>query len=72
VGGTFVAPKSVAGAAEVDVAQEAFRTFGGLLERTIAVDLPDVEPRTLIVIRKTAPTPSRYPRRAGIVQKRPL
>jgi 16S rRNA (guanine527-N7)-methyltransferase len=72
VGGTFVAPKSVAGSAEVDAAQDAVRTFGGLLERTIAVHLPDMEPRTLIVIRKTAPTPKRYPRRAGVVQKRPL
>jgi 16S rRNA (guanine527-N7)-methyltransferase len=54
------------------VAQGAIRTFGGLRERTIEVNLPDMEPRTLIVIRKTAPTPPRYPRRAGIVQKRPL
>jgi len=72
VGGTFVAPKSVAGSTELDAAQDAIRTFGGLLERTIEVNLPNVEPRTLIVIRKTAPTPPRYPRRAGIVQKRPL
>ncbi len=72
VGGTFVAPKSVAGSIELDAAQDAIRTFGGLLERTIAVHLPDVEPRTLIVIRKIELTPDRYPRRAGIVQKRPL
>jgi len=72
IGGTFVAPKSLAGTVEVDAAQTAIKTLGGHVERTFDVALPDVDPRTLIVIRKIAPTPDRYPRRAGIVQKRPL
>ncbi len=72
VQGTFVAPKSAAGNAEVDAAETAISTLGGQVERMLDVELPDVDPRTLIVVRKTAPTPPRYPRRAGIVGKRPL
>jgi 16S rRNA (guanine527-N7)-methyltransferase len=72
VQGTFVAPKSAAGGAEVNTAETAIRTLGAQVERTIEVELPDVDPRTLVVIRKIAPTPPRYPRRAGIVGKRPL
>ncbi len=72
VGGTFVAPKSAAGNTEIDTAQNAISMLGGQVERMIDVRLPDVEGRTLVVIRKTAPTPDRYPRRAGIVAKRPL
>ena len=36
------------------------------------VPYPGSERRTLHVVRKVAPTPSKYPRRAGIATKRPL
>lgn len=72
IGGTFVAPKTAAGNVEIDAARMAINTLGGQVERTIDVRLPEVEGHTLIVIRKTMPTPEHYPRRAGMVQKRPL
>jgi 16S rRNA (guanine527-N7)-methyltransferase len=72
LGGTFVAPKSVAGMAEVVAAQRAITALGGAISGTFDIDLPELDARTLVVIRKVQPTPARYPRRAGIVQKRPL
>jgi 16S rRNA (guanine527-N7)-methyltransferase len=33
---------------------------------------PDARDRTLHVFRKIAPTPARFPRRAGMATKRPL
>jgi 16S rRNA (guanine527-N7)-methyltransferase len=72
VGGMFVAPKSMAGMVELEAAQLAIATLGGQFTGTVTVDLPEVEARTLLTIRKVEPTPVRYPRRAGIAQKRPL
>jgi 16S rRNA (guanine527-N7)-methyltransferase len=34
--------------------------------------LPDLADRTLIILRKRAATPKRYPRRPGLAQRRPL
>lgn len=72
VGGTFIAPKSTAGMAEIDGAQQAIKTLGGQFRQTIEVQLPNVGSHLLVVIDKIERTPQRYPRRAGIVTKRPL
>jgi 16S rRNA (guanine527-N7)-methyltransferase len=37
-----------------------------------AVDVPGAGDRRLVVVRKVAPTPARFPRRPGIARKRPL
>ena len=52
-----------AAAAELGLAPDAVRSV---------VPYPSSERRTLHVLRKTSPTPSRFPRRAGIAAKRPL
>lgn len=71
VNGLFVAPKSE-GVREVELAQNALQTLGGNLEATIDVELPGVEPRKLLVVRKVHVTPAQYPRRVGVPSKRPL
>lgn len=72
VGGIFVAPKSAAGEQEAQEAQRAVRLLGGESGPSIPVQLPGIEPRTLVVVHKMQPTPPQYPRRVGIPVKRPL
>ena len=72
VGGAFIAQKSGEVEGEIAEAQPAIRILGGRLRgvRTVAVE--GLEDRVLVVVDKLAPTPERYPRRAGVPQKRPL
>ena len=72
VGGRFVAPKGGAGAEEATEAQRAIGQLGGKLGDIIPVTLPGVEPRTLVIVEKLRPTPTQFPRAAGIPSKRPL
>ncbi len=73
VGGLFVASKSADAAEEARQAEHAIQTLGGRLRDLIPVTLPTLnEPRHLVVIAKTDPTPAKYPRRAGMPEKKPL
>jgi 16S rRNA (guanine527-N7)-methyltransferase len=73
VGGVAVIQKGETGPAEAHAAEEALRILGGKLEQIIPVELPRVvESRYLIVVKKNAATPIKYPRRVGIPTKRPL
>ena len=72
VGGYFVAYKSGNVAEEVEAAQNAVRRLGGEIERIETYRLSNGDPRSLIFIRKIAPTPKKYPRKAGTPQKDPL
>lgn len=72
IGGRFVAPKSADGADEARMAEQAIQQLGGRYQQTISVSLPEVDPRTLVVIDKAQPTPAQYPRRVGLPLKRPL
>ena len=73
LGGLFVAQKGPEGDAEARAAEGAMSTLGGSLRRIVHLELPHLaEPRSLVVIEKTAPTPEKYPRRPGIPSKRPL
>ncbi len=68
-----IAQKGETGPAEVQAAESALQVLGGRIEQVESVELPRVaETRYLIVIRKSAATPVKYPRRAGIPAKRPL
>lgn len=72
-GGGFVAQKSKDAPAEAHAAEGALRKLGGTLERLIEVELPGVvDPRYLVLIRKTAATPQAYPRRPGLPSKQPI
>jgi 16S rRNA (guanine527-N7)-methyltransferase len=74
VGGVLAAPKGSSAPRELREAANALAEMGGEIEHTgPRVMPPEAErPPPLIIVRKTAPTPDRYPRRAGIPAKRPL
>ena len=70
VGGVFVAYKGDA-AEEIKEAQNAVKVLGGRLEECNAFEL-NGEKRCLVVIRKEASTPAKYPRGRGLERKKPL
>jgi 16S rRNA (guanine527-N7)-methyltransferase len=72
VDGLWVAPKSADVDAEQAAATSAIQQLGGELQEVRAIHLPDVEDRTLVVVRKVQRTPERFPRRVGVPTKRPL
>ena len=73
VGGRAVALKGPGAAEEIEAADAALSALGG---RCLEIDEARVPGRdwahTLVILEKTAPTPEKYPRRAGIPEKRPL
>ena len=72
-GGRFISYKSEKTEEEIKEASQAIRLLGGEREDAISFHLPDSDIfRTLIVIRKTAPTPKKYPRKAGLPAKEPI
>ncbi|MFC1925623.1 16S rRNA (guanine(527)-N(7))-methyltransferase RsmG [Chloroflexota bacterium] len=71
-GGLFIAPKKGQIEEEVSQARQAIDTLGGRLKEVKEVVVEGLEPRSLVIIEKTGPTPQRYPRRAGVPAKRPL
>jgi 16S rRNA (guanine527-N7)-methyltransferase len=73
VGGWVIAQKGEAGSAEAWRASHAIQLLGGELHRVLPVELPGLpEDRSLVILKKVAPTPAAYPRRTGIPAKRPL
>lgn len=73
VGGLFLGMKGPDCDAELAGAASAIATLGGRLEGVDRFSLPaSGGQRSLILVRKEAPTPAQYPRRAGVPERRPL
>ena len=72
VGGRFLAPKGSPIDDEVRTALPSIELLGGRLTAIEPVELPGLEPRTLVVVEKVSSTPAQYPRRPGVPAKRPL
>lgn len=73
IGGVFIAMKSKNQEKEVEQAINAIASLGGELNNIVTFKLPGVDiERKLIVIEKYKKTSDKYPRKAGIPQKRPL
>lgn len=72
IGGRVLAPKGRDVDDEVARARIAIARLGGQVIGVEPVEIPGVEPRTLVVIAKVAPTPAVYPRAVGIPAKRPI
>ncbi len=73
VGGGMLAQKGENGPLEAQAAEKALKMLGGRLRQLIRVTLPGVaDERYLVIVDKTAATPSGYPRRAGIPAQKPL
>jgi 16S rRNA (guanine527-N7)-methyltransferase len=71
--GTLVAWKTMLDSAELAAAAKAAQTLGMKPREVIPVKpFESAHSRTLYVYEKTAPTPSRFPRRPGMALKRPL
>lgn len=73
VGGYFLAMKGTDCDAELDSARPAIRDLGGEVEQCIDYAIPHTEVNhRVVLIKKTAPTPSQYPRKWVKIQKNPL
>lgn len=72
IGGYFVAYKAKNIDEELEQAQNAITTLGGEVVSVKGYTLSGGEERNLVLIRKIAPTPDKYPRKPGIPAKRPL
>jgi 16S rRNA (guanine527-N7)-methyltransferase len=71
--GVFVAWKGAVGAEELRLGRGAADEVGLSLEDVLRVEpFAGARDRHLYVFRKVAPTPDRFPRRAGMAAKRPL
>lgn len=72
VGGYFIAMKGSSGE-ELQSAGKALEIFGGRLESVREFQLPFTDMhRSIILVKKTRQTPSKYPRKAGKPAKEPL
>ena len=73
VGGRMLALKGPGLEAELEQAQNALSLLGGEIEGVQPLVIPGRDwNHRAAWIAKTAPTPERYPRRAGAAEKRPL
>lgn len=73
VGGKFISYKSEKITEEMKDAEYAIITLGGRIAEQIAFTLPDSDLfRNLFVVEKCVPTPAKYPRKAGLANKKPL
>lgn len=71
--GLAVLQKGSTGPEEIQSAGQALAILGGEVLQMAPVELPKVtETRYLILVRKCAATPDKYPRRPGMPAKRPL
>lgn len=71
VGGKFIAYKGD-NDEEIAEAANAIKTLGGELERIEKYELPNGEKRALVIIKKVAHTPAKYPRGQGKERKSPI
>jgi len=72
-GGLFVAQKGRSYKEEIDKALKTVHFLGGELSGVENVRIPFInQERYILVIKKIKDTPSKYPRKEGLPQKRPL
>ena len=73
VGGRMLALKGPSLEAEMAEAEYAISTLGGRADGVIPVEIPGRDWRhSLAKVAKIAPTPEKYPRKAGTPEKKPL
>ena len=72
VGGRFIAMKGKGADEELDSAQNAITTLGGEMQAKHDFILGDAGERSIIEIKKIAPTPDAYPRKSKAIKNKPL
>lgn len=71
--GYFISYKSEKITEEYEHAEKAIHVLGGSFEKQVEFYLPESDIyRNLFMIRKTAVTPKKYPRKAGLPSKEPI
>lgn len=73
VGGNFIALKGPSVDEELVVSKNAIGTLGGKLVQVKKIDIEDTElQHNLVVVKKVKETSKTYPRKAGIISKKPI
>ena len=73
VGGMFAAYKSSDIEEEFEKSEGALKILGGVPKDPVLYNIPGTDiPRSMVITLKTENTPGRYPRKPGIIQKKPL
>jgi len=73
VGGVFISYKAGQLDGELKASERAIKLLGGEIKEVHKLTLPDTDiDRTFVVIKKTAATSKKYPRKAGLPSKEPL
>ena len=73
VGGVFISYKAGQIDEELKASERAIKLLGGEIKEVHKLTLPDTDiDRTFVVIKKTAATSKKYPRKAGLPSKEPL
>lgn len=71
--GTFLAMKADKTDDELAASQQAITTLGGQVQQSESFELPMTnEKRSIVIITKETNTPTKYPRRPGVPNKKPL
>lgn len=70
--GRLIALKASAAGQELDEAKTALATLFAKVDSSLDYQLPNGDPRNLIVVSKKKETPNKYPRKAGLPAKKPL
>ena len=72
-GGLFISYKSGGSIDEIQGANKAIKVMGGKMEPLCQFTLPGTDiSRILVPVKKTEPTPKKYPRKAGLPNKCPI
>lgn len=72
VGGKLLALKASNAPEELDEAKNALNLLFSKVEDNLSYALPNGDPRYMTIVAKKKETPNKYPRKAGIPNKRPL
>ncbi|GAK30084.1 16S rRNA methyltransferase [Weissella oryzae SG25] len=72
VGGVLLAMKGSQAGDELAQAKQAITTLGGKIGEQVDLNLPNGDPRSVIIINKLKKTPMKYPRKPGDPVRKPL
>ena len=72
VGGQLLALKASNAPEELDEAKNALNLLFSKVEDNLQYELPNGDPRYITLVEKKKETPNKYPRKAGMPNKRPL
>ena len=72
VGGRLLALKASNAPEELEEAKNALNLLFSKVEDNLQYELPNGDPRYITIVEKKKETPNKYPRKAGMPNKRPL